>query len=205
MPKEVVHPEFESLIENEEDSFWKSLLIDLSHGRCPRGTYFYKKRLYFGKKSSIPLTSASDDPLFIDKLKEGFSSVNVSNPRCKKTMMTDNNDEKKSVRTILGLHSYVEKLKREYNLTDEEKRKVSKKLRIWFLLKYQGSKDIVKNENGDIVSINGIEWDEGKRKVKNDRVHHSSITSSTTIMSEKKDDNKGKLPESIMSGWDKFV
>jgi hypothetical protein len=211
-----------------ETSFWRHILEDLAHGRCPYGLYIKKNYLCSflrGKECSYFIDANKDtkqiyQEVISDILKD---QIGLNSPEERylekerflqyKSKMMDhrkddwNNIRKKMVRDIL-LEQYVLQQASVYRLSIALCRKILCLLFIGLLLKTVQNKDI-EYDSGFIHSISGFEFEDHRCIIRKDILCHNLEniefirTPFDGQLSENHDTNI--YPKCLSGYWDNYL
>ena len=161
-----------------QEKFWKNIFEDLAYGQAPYGAFISKGFLsctYKGKEFSYKLTPKDPEVMFNDIYelltdKLGILSANEQNQKRLlfeelEKSMRDKNEEwgkirKKKIKDLI-IEKYVVSMKNEYCLSFVQARKLLAYIYLGAQFKTITPKDVEYVE-GEIVSINGISFREGK-------------------------------------------
>ena len=187
MKKNPIYPIFLKCMNYAETSFWRHVLEDLAHGRCPYGLYIKKNYLCSflrGKECSYFIDTTKDTKqiykeVISDILRDqiGLNSPEERNLEKEKFLQHKskimdhrkddwNNIRKKMVRDIL-LEQFVLQQASVYRLSIILCRKILCLLFIGLLLKTVQNKDI-EYDNGFIHSISGFEFEDRRCIIRKD-------------------------------------
>lgn len=199
---EIIYPLFLSCVAYATDTFWKNIFEDLSIGRCPYGTYISKSFLccsYKNKDFSYKIEDKDPKVLYdeVTNLLLNRAGILSSTDKTKKkldflkaeTVIKENRTcwadiKKKSVKDFL-IELFVIDMKKEYNLTILQARKLLSLIMISFVFKTIVNKDIL-FENNRIKQIDGIEFENGNFFFKKDIYGIMSTELTPEIIIEKK-------------------
>lgn len=178
MKRELIYPVFLETCKYTDDGFWKQVFEDLAYGKSPYGSYITKGFLccnYKGKEFSYKIDSSDSRRLF-DEVFELLSKklgVESSADKSRKIkdfvkvqeeMMEVRNSKwsgikKKSTRDSI-IENFIVEMKKKWNLSDNDARRLNSVINISLLFKTISSKDI-EYEEGKIKEISNIFFSEG--------------------------------------------
>lgn len=199
---EIIYPSFLACIAYASDSFWKNVFEDLSIGKCPYGTYISKSFLccsYKNKDFSYKIENKDPKVLYdeVTNLLLNRAGILSSTDKTKKKLdflkaesaIKENRTcwadiKKKSVKDFL-IELFVIDMKKEYNLTILQARKLLSLIVISFVFKTLVNKDII-FENNKIKQIDGIEFENGDFYFKKDIYGIMSTELTPEIIIDKK-------------------
>lgn len=178
MKKELVFPFLLKCCDLAQEQFWKSVFEDLAYGQAPYGAFISKGFLsctYKGRAFSYKLVEKAPEILYqeIYKLlteKLGILSANEQNQKrllfeeLEKNMREKSEEwckiRKKNIKDLI-MEKYVVSMKQKYNLSLVQARKLMSVIYLAMQFKTITPKDI-EYVDGEILSINGISFREGK-------------------------------------------
>lgn len=167
---QMMYPIFYELAESVDDPQWKSILLDSSRGKLPKGF------IYNGKSLIFRSTGKYVDIVNNHQAAEAFISLVRNNTGFRTEM--DLERERDNERSIVPLEQkswssitksnkklllidFVAKLKREYKLTEEETSQVNHLLN--FNLKDVAMNKSIRLSDGSIETIENLYWNSGTR------------------------------------------
>ena len=176
--RDIIYPIFLKTIQYTEDTFWKDTFENLSYSICPSGSYINKGFICSNIKGKEFVYKFIDkDPQIIYEnvyklLKEKLNimSRNERNVLLKEFDEVEQNIKKirqgswvdikkKSIKDIL-FQNYVIHMKQEFNLSNYQIKKLYNVINLCIVLKSISNNDII-YKDGEIVSINGIQFSNG--------------------------------------------
>jgi uncharacterized protein (UPF0297 family) len=217
LKKEIIYPYFLECIELTNDNEWKIIFENLAYGIAPQGTFINKDYLYCrlkNKEFSYKIDRKSNKILF-DEVKDILSKV--YNSKNKKNVLNDiklesnlkevalswKDIKKKNIKDLL-FELYVIDMKKKYNLSDKVSKYLFSIICIALMLKSITNKDIF-YENGKIVSINGITFENGNFKFdRNIYLNSDTICIDTIEDSKLMSDNWNKYIQALKNKMDKI-
>jgi hypothetical protein len=200
MKKEIVYPFFIECCKYTNDKYWKSIFEDLAYAVTPYGVYINKDFLtcnYKEKEFSYKIQKKNSEELYneiysIFKNKLGLVSRDeiikkqnvIDNMKEDVTLYTDwSNIKKKNIKEIM-IENFAISMKGKYNLSLSQTRYLVSIIFLAFIFKVISSNDIIIS-NGQIDSINGIEFENGKIIMEKD-IYDMNATITPEIIIEKK-------------------
>lgn len=178
MKKELVYPIFLETCKYTDDGFWRQVFEDLAYGKTPYGSYINKGFLccnYKGKEFSYKIDSQDSKKLFEDVFELLSKRLGVESSADKSRKIKDfvriqeeimevrnskwSGIKKKSTRDSI-IENFIVEMKKKWNLTDSDARRLNSVINISLLFKTISSKDI-EYEGGKITSIANIFFKEG--------------------------------------------
>jgi hypothetical protein len=217
LKKEIIYPYFLECIELTNDNEWKIIFENLSYGIPPPCTFINKDYLYCklkNKEFSYKIDRKPNKILF-EEIKEVLSKV--YNSKNKKNILNDiklesnlkevalswKDIKKKNIKDLL-FELYVIDMKKKYNLSDKVSKYLFSIICIALMLKSITNKDII-YENGKIVSINGITFENGNFKFdKNIYLNSDTISIDTIEESKLMSNNWSKYIQTLKNKMDKI-
>jgi len=182
--REIVYPFFLECIQHCSDSFWENLFEDLAYGRPPPCTYINKNFLccsFKGKEFSYKIEKKDPEVLYNDLHKILTEKIGIFSQKEKyqkkfifheiEKSLKDSSQNwsdirKKNIKDVL-YEKFVIDMQKQYNLTVKQAKYLLSIIMLSIMFKTIKLKD-VKYDNDKIVSINGIEFEEGKIILKRD-------------------------------------
>ncbi len=178
MKKELVYPIFLETCKYTEDGFWKQVFEDLAYGRAPYGSYINKGFLccnYKGKEFSYKIDPEDPKKLFDDVFELLSKKLGVESSADKSRRIKDfvkiqeeiaeirnskwSGIKKKSTRDSI-IENFIVEMKKKWNISDADARRLNSVIGIGLLFKTISSKDIEYAE-GKITGISNIYFSEG--------------------------------------------
>jgi hypothetical protein len=178
MKKELIFPFLLKCCDLAQEQFWKNVFEDLAYGKAPYGAFISKGFLsctYKGRAFSYKLVEKETEILYREIYKllaEKLGILSTSEQNQKRLLfeeleknIRENSEEwgkirKKNIKDLI-LEKYVVNMKQKYNLSIIQARKLMAVIYLATQFKKLTSKDI-EYSNGEIISINGITFREGK-------------------------------------------
>lgn len=173
--KEIIYPYFLDCCQYATDNFWENIFEGLAYGKTPYGTYISKNFFccsYKKKEFSYKLENKDPKELYNDiydlltnklglysnkeKAKKKFD-FELLEDDIKISKNNWSNIRKKSTKDIL-IEKYVIDMKYKHNLSINQSKYLLSLIVIALMFKTINIKDI-KYENGKILNIEGIEFD----------------------------------------------
>jgi hypothetical protein len=168
MSQEILYPVFIDISTQIDDGFWKSILVDLGYGICPKGSFISKGNLCCYKKTEKILYNIESFTLNIDDvvlfLKQNTSlrsqkeKSKVLEELRKYNNMKDipswTSIKKKSLKDVL-IERYILSIRKIYNLNYEEISSIKSDILIAIAFKHIKPTDII-IKDGEISEINGV-------------------------------------------------
>ncbi len=213
--KEVIYPLLQQCSAIQEDDFWKSLLCDLSRGKCPKGILIYNGLISSTNKRNGFTYNINDkvDPEetaeeLINLLKKNACIYSSNDIQSKETSIQEfkteyedlkNTDSWKKIPTRKMkenlIINYVFKLKKKYKLNNNKAKELYDNIK-GSLFDYGSShkSDDVIMKGGEIYKILDFEYDEELKTVYNTRYE----TFEEKIKAVSKKDILG-------SKWEKYI
>lgn len=170
--KEIVYPVFIDISVHVDDGFWKSVIVDLAYGMCPKGTYINKESICCYKNKTKILHNIESYTLKADDV-VAFLKENTSLRSQKEKMRvfeylkSYNNQldfqtwaaiKKKSLKDIL-IERYILSIRRRFNMSYKKAIRVKSEILLAIAFKHVKPSDIIL-EDGEISEINGVEFDD---------------------------------------------
>lgn len=177
--QKVLYPVFIECAETPEcagDEYWKSVMIDLANGKCPKGIYISNDAIYTTTNKNFAYFIPNEDCLSLKSINDIFSDIKNIIVNC--TGMTSSKDvnnrqsvikkeniitgwsdvKKKNIREDYILQ-YVLSMRRHYKLSWKAAQDLLSLIETGFLLKYLSNSDI-KFYNKKIQHIEGLKYDD---------------------------------------------
>jgi hypothetical protein len=181
MLKPVVNPIFEQLANLTEDVFWKTIFLDCSRCKFPRGFTFKNNVLTFkkgNKMTCLELTSnlaesftscinffqsaggimSKKDREKIRKLEEERILEQIESDLDKNWK----DIKKENLKEVL-LNEFIKEISEKLNFNEKEKNELSTTIKKGIILKYFNNDNIIM-EDGKIIEIEGLIYDDEKRQ-----------------------------------------
>jgi len=220
---------FEDIKDIEKDQFWITFFEDAAIGRFPRNFKYANNVLNYRNKNKsaeimlpeTPLEAGAFVKAFIyeqagiispldmkekkaidEKCLQDAANIEVSNWKQIK------NEKQQSILISLFVQLVAEK----YDLNFEERAKLSQQIKIGLLSGYLNNTNIIM-ENGNIVDIEGLEFDDINRefnintdtckivKVVKRGCNDTTIDTSTTRLSEE----EGGISRTLLKYWNRYI
>ena len=201
---ELVYPFFLKCCEYTDDIFWKFVFEDLAYGKSPYGTYITKNFLccnYKNKEFSYKIEPDKDPKqlfenihrlLFYkfglmsekDKLSRRKIFENTKNTIEKNCKQDWNNIKKKNIKNII-IENFIIRMKKKYELNNTQSKKLLSIIKVGFIFKNISSSNINYN-NGKIISIEGINFEHKKIKIKPEIYNIKNEKKDSQIVIDKK-------------------
>ena len=181
MLKPIINPIFEQLANLTEDIFWKTIFLDCSRGKFPRGFTFKNNVLTFkkgNKMTRLELTtnlaeSFTSSMNFFQSAGGIMSKEDREKIRRKEeerileqieseTEKNWKDIKKENLKEIL-LNEFINDICEELKFNDMEKRELTTTIKKGIILKCFNNENIIM-EDGRIVEIEGLIYDEKKRE-----------------------------------------
>ena len=219
LKKEIVYPYFLECIELTDENDWKIIFENLAYGIPPHGTFINKDYIYCklkNKEFSYKIDRKSSNQILFDEIRDLLSKV-YNNSKNKKNVLNDlklesnlkntasswKDIKKKNIKDLL-FEMYVIDMKKKYNLSDKISKYLFSIICIALMLKSITNKDIV-YENGKIVSINGITFENGNFKFdRNVYLNSDTINVDTIEECKLMSDNWNKYIQALKNKMDKI-
>jgi len=177
--RDILYPIFLKTIQYTQDSFWKDTFENLSYAICPNGTYISKgficcnikgkefvykfiekeplviyKDIYVLLKEKLNIMSKNERGILLKEFEEVEESI--------KKIQTCNWNEikKKSIKDII-FQNYLISMKKKYELTNLQIKKLYNLINLCTVLKSLSNSDIEYTE-GEIKNIKGISFSKKK-------------------------------------------
>ena len=184
MKREIIYPFLVECCRYTDDTFWKNIFEELAFGTTPYGTYLVKDHLtcgYKDKEFAYKIEKKSPEILYKEitiLLKEKLGLLSREEIIRKKTeskKYEENNEKlkndwlsikRKNIKDLL-IERYVIKMKRKHSLTTSQAKYLLSVIFIAFIFKTLTPEDI-DYRNGEILNIEGIEFETGKINLKRD-------------------------------------
>lgn len=179
MKKELIFPIFLEASKFAEDVFWKQIYEDLAYGKTPYGSYFSKGFFccnFKNKEFSYKVEDKSANKLYTDVYTLLHDKLGICSSNDKAKNIADfekleseikeirnskwSSIKKKNSRDFM-IENYIVEMKQQHNISDKEIRKLHLYINVGIIFKTITQKDII-YENGKILSINGVEYVDGK-------------------------------------------
>lgn len=201
--RDVIYPIFLKCIDFiENDTFWRETFEELSYGNCYQGSYINKGFICSnikGKEFIYKFIDKEPEKIFQDVTKLFKEKLNIMSKNDRKILIDEfeeveknlksikNTDwseiKKKSLKDIL-FQNYLINIKKTYELSDNQLKKLYNSINLGVMLKSIKNSDII-YENGEIKEIRGISLSKGKYKIEIDI--YSCLEEESTKSSEKKE------------------
>ena len=195
----LLYPIFLDCCKYTDDNFWKFIFEDLAYGKSPYGTYITKNFLccnYKGKEFSYKIDLNKDSKILYDEifniLHNKFGLLSQKDKlKCRKIFnlqqnFTNDKDDwsslrKKNIKIIL-IEKFVINKKKKHKLSFRQTRKLFSTILIGLIFKTI-SKEHIDYSNGDIQSIEGINFKDSKIILHTD-IYNSHSTPSFIVKEE---------------------
>lgn len=174
--KSVIYPFFEDMKEYNENSYWTDQLTKFSRGIFPRNLKFYNGILYYKNKKKK--TRDTEFEVDLDDLEKSFlclkkfledKGILSTVERGEKAIIDYKQDEKwdewkdfKQNQSFI-IDDFIDKTSEEYELDKKGRIKLESVIRFGIACGVFNNENIL-IEDGDIVSIEGLEWDDEEEK-----------------------------------------
>lgn len=207
-----MYPVFLETCKFTEDGFWKQVFEELAYGKTPYGSYINKGFLccnYKGKEFSYKIDSSDPEKLFQDVHDLLSRKLGVESSADKSRKIKDfvkiqeeimeirnakwSGIKKKSTKDFI-IENFIVEMKKKWNLSDSDSRKLNSIINIGLLFKTITSKDIDYSD-GKINSINNITFEENSVDY-NFQNELTEFAEFNIIFQEK---------ESFLELWEKYV
>lgn len=179
--REILYPIFLECCTFVTDNYWRNLFEELSYGKCPYGTYINKNFFncnFRGKNFSYKLDKKDPKIFYEDvfNLLHNRLGLISENERLNKLKSSEELDDKnikwnmikrKNKKEII-IDNYIINSKKKYNLSYTQTSFLKSIILSGLIFKTILTKDI-NFKDGVIISISGIEFQEGKIQI-NDRI-----------------------------------
>ena len=178
LKKEIVYPIFLECCAHASDTFWENVFEDLAYGKTPYGTYISKDFLccsYRKKDFSYKIERKDAKQVYDEVHNLLVTKLGLFSPqeRVRQKKVFDEYEDsmkfsrdswssirKKSIKELL-IELFVSRMKNKYGLTLKQSRHLLSVIFMAMVFKVITSDDIEYKE-GWILSINGIEFSQGK-------------------------------------------
>lgn len=213
--REIIYPFFLECCQFADDVFWQDVFEDLAYGKAPYGTFISKDFLccgYKNKEFSYKIERGDPKIIYSDLyvlLNEKAGILSQKEKQQKKILFVELEKNikksredwsairKKNIRNIL-YGKYVIDMKNKFNLNFKQAKELLAVILISITFKTIIPKDI-KYEDGKIVDIQGIDFEEGRV------IYKRKICGSGTVLSRKKVEKKENKGKSLVEDWEKYV
>lgn len=223
--KNVIHPIFEEIMKRETDPYWISFFDDASTGNFPRNCRFFGGCLTYRIKNKNVDLHIPEDPITAVILLKRFLSENAgiispTDLRDKKieeekklaesaqNEITSWSQIRSNRQQTIMISLFVEKIGEYYNLSLDERKTLIQTIKIGVLAGYFNSDNII-IDGGQIVQINGLEYDElsrqfviNKETCKSIKVSKKINYDETTLEGE---DEFCNNKEKLIKHWQKYL
>lgn len=184
MKREIIYPFLVECSKFTDDSFWKNIFEELAFGTTPYGTYLVKDHLtcgYKDKEFTYKIEKKSPEILYKEittllKDKLGLlSREEIVRRKTESKKYEENNDKlkndwlsikRKNIKDLL-IEQYVIKMMKKHSLSTSQAKYLLSIIFIAFVFKTITHADI-DYKNGEILNIEGIEFETGKINLKRD-------------------------------------
>lgn len=199
MNKEIKFPFLLTCCKYTNDSFWKNIFENLAYGQSPNGTYISNNFLrcsYKNKSFSYKIEDKNDKKLY-EEIKNLFQIKLDIRSDCDKAFIIEKclkemkesisswkNIKKKNIRDVI-ITEYVLKMKKKYNLSLEQSKKILSFVYLSMIFKTIKTSDIKYNDY-EIQSVKGIKFDNQTFSYDNDIYNNFESELSPEIIIYKK-------------------
>ena len=200
---ELIYPIFLECSKYTSDIFWKYIFEDLAYSKSPYGTYITKNFLccnYKGKEFSYKIDTTKDAKLLFEEIYDLlYNKLGLLSDKDKlqKRQYFENSQKeshiiqtenwnsikKKSIKTTM-IENYVIHIKNKYNLSFCQSNKLLSLIVIGIIFKTITNEDI-KYQDGEILSINGFQFENKKVILDKDIYDYDDPTISEVIIDKK--------------------
>lgn len=190
MSQEILYPVFIDISTQIEDVFWKSILVDLSYGICPKGSFISKGNLCCYKKAEKILKNIDsfvlnvNDVILFLKQNTSLRSQKEKNKVLEELKKYNNMEDitnwtsikKKSLKDVL-IERYILSIYKKYVLNYEQISSIKSDLLLAIAFKHIKPTDIF-IKDGEISEINGISFSEqGSVSITNSKISKGESSS----------------------------
>jgi len=180
--RDIIYPIFLKTIQYTEDIFWKDTFENLSYSICPNGSYISKGFLCSsvkGKEFVYKFIDKEPDKIYEDVYRLLKEKLNIMSRNERGLLLKEfeeveqsikkirtcnwNEIKKKGIKDIL-FQNYLISMKKTYNLSNVQIKKLYNLINLCIVLKSLTNSDI-SYKDGEILNINGITFSNGKYKV----------------------------------------
>lgn len=209
--REIIYPIFLECIQYCTDNFWENVFEELAYGKTPSGTYINKGFLccsFKDKEFSYKIERKEPNILYDDIYKLLNEKLGILSGKeriqkkiafyeLEKSIKESRSDwssiRKKNIKDIL-YGKYVVDMGKKYNLSQPQMRQLFSLILLSMMFKTITSKD-VEYDNGRIINIDGIEFEEGKIDLKRSLCNKVDISNNVI-------ENKVKI---MSDNWTKYL
>lgn len=181
--RDVIYPIFLKCIDYiENDAFWRETFEELSYGNCYQGSYINKGFICSnikGKEFIYKFIDKEPEKICQDVVKLFKEKLNIMSKNDRKILIDEFEEveknlkaikntewseiKKKSLKDIL-FQNFLIKIKKMYELTDYQLKKIYNSINLGLMLKSLKNSDII-YEDGEIKDIKGIVFSKGKYRI----------------------------------------
>lgn len=215
----IINPIFEKCASLTEDKFWQNIFMDCSRGKFPRG-FTFKNNLITYKKGSknfkVEISNSSVEAYTVTiKFFQDIAGIMSKADREKlekaeeeKYLSVVNNDltwkevKTEKLKDIL-INEFIADVSAKMQFNEEESKEFTTTVKKGFILKCFGANN-VKMENGKIVEISGLIFDENSKQyvIDEDYISYKEDKRSKNLGIER-EENKPKI--NFMELWSKYL
>jgi len=218
----IIHPIFEKCIALTEDPFWISIFNDCSRGKFPRGFNFKNNILLYKKGNKVTKAEITDSISEVFFTTMEFFRISGGIMSVSDRQKMKENEEKKllekletkkeyswkeikteKIKEIL-INEFINKLAKNLDFNEEEKKDLTTTVKKGFLLKYFNSNN-VKMSGFQIVEIEGLIYNEenNEYEIDSNYMNERKTKKEITTLGIEKTEKKTEL--NFLFLWEKYL
>ena len=222
--KPIINPIFEQCASLTEDKFWIATFMDCARGKFPRGFSFRNDLLTYKKANKAQRLEVSDSPSeAFTSIIEFFQKVGGIMSVLDRQMLQKNEDEKlvekmaqridsewkdikiEKMKDIL-INEFIVDVAEKMEMDENEIKELTTTVKKGIMLKYFG-RDNIKMENGKIVAIEGLIYNEKTKEYEIDKSYITKRSGRKVIGLgiEEAPHQKSKNTLNFLELWEKFL
>lgn len=218
--KPIVNPIFEKLANLTEDIFWKTTFLDCARGKLPRGFTFRNNLLTFkkgNKMTCLELTTNLPES-FTSTMNFFQSAAGIMSSQDRRKIklkeeerILEQNEKdldkewkdirKENIKDVL-LNEFIVDICERLEFNENEKRELITTIKKGIMLKYFNNDNILM-ENGKIVEIDGLNYNEKKRIHEIDESYIVKRNRNFSNLGIEKSENKNNIE--FIEIWKKYL
>lgn len=197
--RELKYPHFLKCIEFTDDIFWKNVFEELSFGVPPYNTFIKKDYIISNVKNkefNYKINREEDTyKVFVNLYELLYNKFGlISDIQLKEDELNFENQNKKKVLKNSVIEEFCTRKSKEYNLDIKDTKKIINYINLSLVIRNINSNDIEYDDNGYIIQINGIDFNNDEI-ILDDIFENTSYTNNDIITDY----------ELMINNWTKYI